>query len=394
MREYYVENGCLYLEYTPDRYSVDEIIMLVKNGEFRLSGVFYLDENAIESKDDDKIIFKIGEKMGQYYFLKKEVFEIEYDFGYHETLLENKKLILKDELFIQARFLSVVEKIISYVKESVLIVDDDSEIGRGKIPISYYISLIKSFPNQREILLYKYNVISSIIGAFFDKQDDIKKYNNFVNKHRDFKSDNLISINLDFDIRKYELIIKEIKEMLKGNYSEIQWQKKLLPLICLLYPKYVVCLEKVRIKCGPEQYRELDYLLVDSDGNADIIELKKPFEDCILRKNTYRNNYVPGYELIGSIQQTQKYLYYLSTYKYENEMLIKKYKKAELHGIEIKLINPKGLIFCGRSKKFDEKQKQDFEIIKRQYNSILDIITYDELIERLENTIKILKAKK
>lgn len=72
--------------------------------------------------------------------------------------------------------------------------------------------------------------------------------------------------------------------MLKGNYSEIQWQKKLLPLICLLYPKYVVCLEKVKIKSGLEHFRELDYLLVDSDGNVVIItcdELVERLENTI-----------------------------------------------------------------------------------------------------------------
>ncbi len=38
-----------------------------------------------------------------------------------------------------------------------------------------------------------------------------------------------------------------------------------------------------------------------------------------------------------------------------------------------------------------ENQKLDFEIIKRKYTNMMDIITYDDLLRRLNRTISALK---
>lgn len=39
------------------------------------------------------------------------------------------------------------------------------------------------------------------------------------------------------------------------------------------------------------------------------------------------------------------------------------------------------------------RQKQDFELIKRQYKHIVDIMTYDDLVYRLENMVCSLRAR-
>jgi hypothetical protein len=46
------------------------------------------------------------------------------------------------------------------------------------------------------------------------------------------------------------------------------------------------------------------------------------------------------------------------------------------------------MVIIGRSKDFSDREKLDFEIIRRKYSNIMDIITYDDLINRLENIIK------
>ena len=46
-----------------------------------------------------------------------------------------------------------------------------------------------------------------------------------------------------------------------------------------------------------------------------------------------------------------------------------------------------------RSNIFAEHQKADFEIIRRKYKNILDIITYDDLLYRLHRTREILKER-
>lgn len=65
-----------------------------------------------------------------------------------------------------------------------------------------------------------------------------------------------------------------------------------------------------------------------------------------------------------------------------------KYKSDLPSDISIHITNPKGIIILGRSKEFDEEQKMDFEIIKRKYRNVIDILSYDDLLQRLERLIK------
>ena len=55
--------------------------------------------------------------------------------------------------------------------------------------------------------------------------------------------------------------------------------------------------------------------------------------------------------------------------------------------MSIKITNPSGLIIMGRDNNLTAIQKQDFEVIKRKYKNVIDIITYDDLISRLKFTI-------
>lgn len=39
----------------------------------------------------------------------------------------------------------------------------------------------------------------------------------------------------------------------------------------------------------------------------------------------------------------------------------------------------------GRSDQFNSQQMDDFELIKRQYKHIAEIMTYDDLVQRIDN---------
>lgn len=58
------------------------------------------------------------------------------------------------------------------------------------------------------------------------------------------------------------------------------------------------------------------------------------------------------------------------------------------------VLNPKGILLIGRSNGFNEQQTRDFELIKRQYKNIADIMTYDDLISRFERIIDSLSNDK
>lgn len=315
---------------------------------------------------------------------------------FHQALSNIKTFKLENKHFFQGKFARVIPMISECVNSDIKIVPNDFLIENdGFVPLQIFEQLIEKFPNQREVALYKRACISAIIGEYFSDTSPIQKYNEYVEmRRRDLKDDTqIIDINRNIDIYKYNLILSELREMLNGNYSELEWQERLLPIILLMYPRYVKCLKKVRLSIGSGKYKELDYMLIDSDGNVDIIELKKPFEECVLRKAKYRENYVPGLELSGAIQQIQKYVYYLNTYKHLNEEKLNEKYGKELNGVKIKIVNPQGIIICGRKSDFIEQQDLDYEIIKRQYKALTEILTYDELIKRLENILSILENK-
>lgn len=136
--------------------------------------------------------------------------------------------------------------------------------------------------------------------------------------------------------------------------------------------------------------REIDIVLLDADFHLDIIEIKKPsYEDTISQKSYNRDNYIPKKHLSSAVMQDEKYIFHLSKWWRNGEKALStRYKR------EIQIINPKWMPIMWRCDKLSRGQKLDFEIIKRQYSNIVDIITYDDLLRRLDNIIaKFSKAK-
>jgi len=190
-------------------------------------------------------------------------------------------------------------------------------------------------------------------------------------------------------------------EMLKDaeGYSEADWQATVADLFLLAFPQYVAVLRNVHIR---ERYsneskstkRHIDLLLVGANGCSDIIEIEKPFQRGLVSEETYRNNHVPVRELSGSIMQAEKYLFYLSKSGIDGEIHITTKHKSNLpSGLQIKITNPKAIILAGRDNNLSEQEKFDFEFVRRKYSNVVDIISYDDLLRRLENIIATLTKR-
>jgi hypothetical protein len=131
-------------------------------------------------------------------------------------------------------------------------------------------------------------------------------------------------------------------------------------------------------------------MLVDTNGYIDIIEIKQPFDKVILNTVKYRDNYTPHKELSGAIVQCEKYLFHLNKWGYNGEKILnsnKKYSTTLPKGLLIKIANPKAIVILGRDKDFTKEQFLDFEIIKRKYSNVIDLLTYDELLRRIDNIL-------
>ena len=257
------------------------------------------------------------------------------------------------------------------------------------LPLPVLDRLRKEFPNHTEITKYKRARITAIIKDYYNTRKDYQsEYESYLNKKSSAKGVDISAMFRQNEIAKYRAIKKKLNDMLssKIGYSEKRWQYEILEILLLLFPKYIKVFTEIGIKdCYTGSYRRLDYMLVDAIGNIDIVEIKKPFDECIVTQNTYRDNYIPMKEMSGTVMQIEKYILYLNKWGNEGEKkLTEKLKDNLPTGMKIQITNPGGIIIMGRTKGLTSEQLRDFEIVKRKYKNVIDIITYDDLLGRLD----------
>jgi hypothetical protein len=67
--------------------------------------------------------------------------------------------------------------------------------------------------------------------------------------------------------------------------------------------------------------------------------------------------------------------------------------------MQIRVTNPKALLLLGRDRRPDgnaaltDTQSFDLEVIKRKYANMMDIVTYDDLLRRLDRIIASFSAR-
>ncbi len=309
-------------------------------------------------------------------------------------------------------------------KNQQIIIGGDAE---NSIEVESFNSFLSAFASSRYYFRDRYipKLISHHFSDYFDNlssQEEkfnkytkkyIEKLKGFNAKNHKRRTDNKESFigNISKDLKSHEVeklkAIKEsLEEMIKGckegdvDISESDWCKEIQPLIPLLFPKYMYALNEVIIKHEDETDGRVDFVLVDQDGFIDLMEVKLPYyksneniKNAISLYAKDRNNYTARGKLPKAIMQLEKYIY--SAKKYSS-LLECKIKKKTSQDINIRVVNPKGIVLIGVNFSKDEedyeRKQLDLEIIKRQYSNISDILTYDDIISRLENTIKALDA--
>lgn len=389
----------LILEYTPmsnvdwllKRLQDDDVIKIRKTFNIKkqdLSDQINLDELSQNSLYEyESISFIIAYLIDGYYKFDRDILGIDYDL--HIT----KELKLKEEYFIAKSGISIFSKIGNLLSSNFEVI----KIGNNEddtFAIEYFKSMIKNFPNKTELEHYYNARLDVIIKEFVEtKKDSEAVYVKYMNNKPSIQGDNIFDYFQNYEKDKYIKILEKLKFMLnnESSYDEKHWQKEILQIIRLIFPKYIKAFENVSIKDTKlSKTKYLDFMLIDANGNIDIAEIKKPFSDKnIVSLNQYRNNYIPLRELSGSIMQIEKYIYNLTRWGEDGEtVLTKVYSKDLPTGFKIKITNPNGLIIMGREDKLMEMQKNDFELIKRKYKNIIDILTYDDLIRRITAIIQ------
>ncbi|HDO1316952.1 Shedu immune nuclease family protein [Aeromonas veronii] len=391
------ENNYLVFSYQPDmgiewineRLGKNEPVIIKRALHVTIDNVYAPPEDSFYSIDEDSLLFKVGTLNEEnYYQLDGDIFNLENNvFIHHDCDIVEKHFILLGRFSLFNRLSNIART--------------DIYIGGGHkdaIPFTEYRTLTNRIPNRTEINYYIEARINNTFKDYIESKIDLEeRYNRFLDKKIDSTAINNFPSLYRYEIDKYILIRDTLKEMLDKalSYSESQWQDKILEIILLLYPKYIFAFKEVNVKnIYTDKKKRIDIILIDTSGFVDIIEIKKPFDDCLLRQATYRDNYIPAHGLVGTIMQVEKYIYLLSKSGLAIEQeLTKKHKDKIPNALKIKVANPQGIIIMGRENTMNQEQKNDFAIIKRKYKSIVDIISYDELLSRLDITISQLTSK-
>jgi len=413
----FLSDNSLVLRYSDDSGWIHEKIRLRRpitiNKTFLFEKNDIIDYNQISIPEDynffeDDIFFKLG-----------EVIDNEY------ILIKGKKLLIKKEIRFYD-FPNVFKykwfRINGIYKGngslfwflSSQFSEKYNVIAIGNNPNCYlswvdFEELVDKFPNNYEIDLYTKSRVTSVLKQYSFVDNN---YEEKLSKYRKRKSVSEPLRNYqqvyESEIDKYKFLLDEIKDMLLfeniQKYDEDIWQGQIAKIFLLLFPQYICFFEKVTIKNSfkldndannIEGKKFPDFMLISNNGNVDILEIKRPkLNNSLLRKGDYRDNYIPSLEFSGTVMQTEKYILNLIKWGTEGEdRLNKKYSDQLPDNLKLQINSPKGIIILGYKKDFNSQQNRDFEIIKRKYANIVDIITYDDLIQRLENTLKLLELK-
>lgn len=353
--------------------------------------------------DGERIAFTFGQLEQGYYRIPGRIFGLRRD-----VLLAATGVPIARRTFIAHRNVSVFLNLGKVVPEDVeIVVGGDRE---DSIPAGVFEELLDKFPNSTELDRYARARVANIVGEHFDGMKDFRSlYEDYLSRRKSVKQAGTLSAPelLENEIEKYTLIRNTIETWLRtaDSRTEKEWQGMILTFILLIFPKYVAVLQNVTIndyysRPGKTAHRFIDIALVDAGGNIDVIEIKRPFDDVLLGKTVYRGNYVPTKTLSGTIMQAEKYLFHLSKWGVDGENHLTRTYRAYLPSdLEIRVTNPKALLILGRdrladgSPALDHAQSLDLEMIKRKYANMMDILTYDDLLRRLDRIIESLRRR-
>ena len=373
---------------------IDDISKKLSGGDYvPIKHTFFvtkdlLCEDANEEDDwEETLRFCVGTIGDSYVELDSEVL------GTNHSFYFGNEIKLKPEMFTAYRNISILRKIDEVIERDFYI-GGDWEAHNG-ISKETFENLISKFPKTAELDKYAHKRIASIIKDYFPECDKYEAiYEKFIgSKSNSFAptTSTVSKFNIQIELEQFSVAYQELNDML-DRYEAIdekQWQEKIHNILQLLYPKYICCAREIKF-FGGKNDKQPDFLLVDANGFVDILEIKKADVRVLTQ---YRNNYVAAREISGAVQQIEKYIFCLnSSYKAQEEVT-KKLTELVPHGIQVKFVNPQGILIAGRSNNFDREQLRDFELIKRQYKHVADIMTYDDLAQRLSNIIAALEKR-
>ena len=378
----------LIMRYVPERGPDDWLVQpLASKDEIPLSGRTLSVRQEIyrpEIEDGDYGMdacyhFLVGHLVDDYYQMDRGFLGIDYDlFIYHS-------LRFRRSMFVAATNIPIFRGFNDYGFPFLYVGGEHPDA----LPEEIFEEMLRQFPNTYELKKYARARVSSMIRNYVPIEADYEaEYLKYRQRKVSAEGIQPKTMFCAYETDKFTVLVEKIEGMLDRAdiYSEAQWQSEILQVIQFLYPKYVCAFPEAPVRDTlADKDRKIDFLLVDASGYVDAIEIKKPFTECMVTSNRYRDNHVPMRELSGTIMQLEKYLYHLNRWGQSGEEKLNvKYADQLPDDLRIKIVNPSGMIIMGRDATFTPDQRMDFEVIRRKYRHVVEIMTYDDLLRRLK----------
>jgi len=196
------------------------------------------------------------------------------------------------------------------------------------------------------------------------KTDNVTEFFRYDTDDRNNTERLVYSIDLDED--RFE---KEV--------SESDWGKFLKKNLYMVESRYVHVFDRLNVISA--RSREVDFALIDTHGFLDIFEIKTP-KTKLLASSQDRGNFYWNSEATKAITQAEKYLYNAE----QRGLALQKDISREL-SLDVHIVRPRALLVMGHSRQFVEgNQAEDFRVLRMSLKNV-EIILYDELLERLKN---------
>jgi hypothetical protein len=199
-------------------------------------------------------------------------------------------------------------------------------------------------------------------------------------------SESMKSVNLlkaASQIKSLKELAAELETAIAAGHGESWWQTFIREKILIIQQGYIKAIEKMNISIGNTKFP--DFSLVTHDSYIDILEIKKP-DTKLLKLDPSRGNYHADTELSRAIIQAENYIENISAHKDAVRSYI-----LDTHKLNLKIVRPRGIILAGNAGSFgNQKEKDDFRLLAHGLKNIT-VVTYDELLTRLNNYIKVLE---
>lgn len=299
--------------------------------------------------------------------------------------LESSELLLINEYSNKLREMCIKEGALWKIKnKQILILDEDV----NKEYIKKIISALKESPNRNNIIIELLND-KNLIDLLFQNKEQIKEILSNISENNKKEIFDEINLELINPKRLKEKIDKKDEESKKESFWQKEFEKN--PHILSVSIPNMLQIIKGQTYMGGKAIDNrgssiADFVYEKGIDNVSIIEIKTP-STKIVEEVKYRDNvYVLSQELISSIVQVKE----------QKDSFMKDYnsiwRRSYEEGKNFKAFDPKCYLIIGNTSELNAKQIESFNLFRNELRTV-EVITYDELLSKMEILYKVLGGK-